>query len=105
VWIEDVATVLRRAGQFGARTVTEPTPFYGETTLGRLLDPWQNLWWVYAPAPGQADPKPHWEGGSDTVFTTLDSALRELGQTRSWRSRLVQLSLRRVHSGTTGRSL
>jgi hypothetical protein len=48
-----------------------------------MLDPWQNLWWLYAPAPGQPDPKPHWEGGSDTVFTTLDGALRELGQTQS----------------------
>jgi PhnB protein len=79
VWVRDVATVLRRAGDRGARTVTEPTPFYGETTLARMLDRWQNIWWLYAPAPGQPDPKPHWEGGSDEVFTTLDGALRALG--------------------------
>jgi PhnB protein len=76
VWVRDVAEVLRRAGALGATTVTEPTPFYGEVTLGRMLDRWQNLWWLYAPAPGQPDPVPSWAGGSDTVFSTLDKALR-----------------------------
>ena len=78
VWVTDAAAVLKRAGAGGATTVTEPTPFYGETTLARMLDPWQNLWWLYAPAPGQPDPTPHWDGGSDTVFDTLDDALRSL---------------------------
>jgi RNA polymerase sigma factor (sigma-70 family) len=79
LWVSDAAAVLERAGAAGATTVTEPTPFYGETTLARMLDPWQNIWWQYQPAPGQADPVPSWEGGSDTVFTTLDKALRSLG--------------------------
>jgi PhnB protein len=78
VWVRDVATVLGRAAARGATTVTEPTPFYGETTLGRMLDPWRNLWWLYAPAPGQPDPVPAWEGGSDVVFSTVDGALRSL---------------------------
>jgi PhnB protein len=79
VWVEDVAALLERATGHGATVVTAATPFYGETTLGRMLDPWQNLWWLYAPAPGQPDPVPHWEdGGSDTVFTTLDATLRSL---------------------------
>ena len=72
VWVEDVPAVLKRATERGATVVTEATPFYGETTLGRLLDPWQNLWWLYAPAPGQPDPT----GG--TIFTTLDATLRSL---------------------------
>lgn len=76
VWVTDSAAVLERAGAVGATTVTEPTPFYGETTLARMLDPWRNLWWLYQPAPGQADPAPSWEGGPDTVFATLDEALR-----------------------------
>ncbi|MFB9412268.1 VOC family protein [Dactylosporangium matsuzakiense] len=78
VWVRDVAAVLERATGRGATVVTEPTPFYGETTLGRMLDGWQNLWWLWAPAPGRPDPVPHWEGGSDTVFATLDRALRQL---------------------------
>jgi PhnB protein len=78
VWVRDVATVLQRASTRGAMTVTEPTPYYGESTLGRMLDPWQNIWWLWAPAPGQPDPTPHWDGGSDVVFTTLDKALKSL---------------------------
>jgi uncharacterized glyoxalase superfamily protein PhnB len=77
VWVRDVAAVLERGGACGGRTVTEPTPFYGAVTLGRMTDPWRTIWWLYAPAPGQPDPKPSWQGGSDTVFTTLDSALRD----------------------------
>jgi PhnB protein len=69
VWVTDVAAVLARATPLGATIVTEPTPFYGETTLGRMLDPWQNLWWLYAPAESQGEPVP-------SVFTTLDEALR-----------------------------
>jgi PhnB protein len=78
VWVTDAPAVLDRAGTRGATTVTEPTPFYGETTLARMLDPWQNLWWLYQPAPGQPDPAPSWEGGSDVVFSTLDKALKSL---------------------------
>jgi uncharacterized glyoxalase superfamily protein PhnB len=82
VWVRDVAAVVERATARGATTVTEPTPFYGETTLGRILDPWQNIWWLWAPAPGQSDPVPHWEGGSNMIFSTLDQVLRSLA-TRS----------------------
>jgi uncharacterized glyoxalase superfamily protein PhnB len=78
VWVRDVAAVAERATARGATTVSEPTPFYGETTLGRILDPWQNIWWLWAPAPGQPDPVPHWEGGSNVVFSTLDEVLRSL---------------------------
>jgi PhnB protein len=78
VWVTDPAEVLSRAADRGARTVTEPTPFYGEITLARLLDPWQNLWWLWTPAPGQPDPVPAWEGGPGVVFQTLDQTLRSL---------------------------
>ncbi|GIM98150.1 VOC family protein [Paractinoplanes toevensis] len=79
VWVRDVGSVLKRAVERGATMVTEPTPFYGETTLGRMLDPWRNVWWLWAPAPGQPDPVPHWAGGgTDTVFATLDETLRSL---------------------------
>jgi PhnB protein len=81
VWVTDVAAVLSAAGDLGATTVTAPTPFYGSTTLGRMLDPWENIWWLWEPTPGQPDPVPHWDGGGpDIVFGTLDNALRALGQ-------------------------
>jgi PhnB protein len=78
VWVGDLAEVLRRAAGRGAIVVTGPTPFYGGITLARVLDRWQNLWWLWTPAPGQPDPVPAWEGGSDTVFRTLDETLRSL---------------------------
>ena len=78
VWVRDVAAVLERAAGHGATAVTAPTPFYGATTLARMLDPWQNLWWLYEPAPGRPDPLPSWKGGPTTVFATLDTALRSL---------------------------
>ncbi len=49
------------------------TPFHGERSLGRTLDPWQNLWWLCSPAPGQPGPAP---GGP--VFRTIDTAVRVL---------------------------
>lgn len=78
VWVRDVAAVLQRAGARGATTVTEPTPFYGERTLGRMLDAWRNIWWLWAPAPGRPDPVPHWAGGSNVVFASLDETLTSM---------------------------
>lgn len=78
VWVSDLPAVLQRAVDRGATTVTEPTPFYGEITLARMLDRWQNLWWLWTPAPGQPDPVPSWEGGPGVVFGTLDEALKSL---------------------------
>ncbi|HEX8348255.1 MAG TPA: glyoxalase [Actinoplanes sp.] len=77
-WVNDVATVLDRATARGATTITAPTAFYGESTLGRMVDAWQNIWWLWAPAPGQPDPAPAWDSGSDTIFTTLDIALESM---------------------------
>jgi PhnB protein len=80
VWVADVQATLDAGAERGAETVTPATPFYGETTLGRMLDPFGNLWWLFAPAPGQADPVPAWEGGSDIVFSTLDEQMKRFAQ-------------------------
>jgi PhnB protein len=79
LWVADVGEVLARAEARGGRIVTPPTPFYGSVTLARLEDPWGDLWWLYQPVPGQADPVPAWEGGSDTVFRTIDEYFRAVG--------------------------
>jgi PhnB protein len=79
LWVADVGEVLERAEARGGRIVTPPTPFYGSVTLARLEDPWGDLWWLYQPVPGQADPVPAWEGGSDTVFRTIDEYFRAVG--------------------------
>lgn len=78
IWVSDIETVVTRAVDRRAVVVTPPTPFYGSLMLARLEDPWGNLWWMYQPAPGQPDPKPAWEGGSDIIFRTLDQYLRAM---------------------------
>lgn len=76
LWVDDVAETLEHASARGARIVTPATPFYAETTVGRMGDPWGNLWWLYSPAPSQPDPIPAWEGGDDTIFRTIDEEMR-----------------------------
>jgi len=78
IWVADAEAVLARAVERGGVVVTPPTPFYGSVTLARIMDPWGNLWWLYQPVPGQADPLPAWEGGSDVVFRTLDEHMRAI---------------------------
>ena len=76
VWVSDAQAVLDRATARGAVVVTPPVPFYGERTLARMRDPWDDLWWLFAPAPGQPDPEPVWKGGSGEVFRTVDAEMR-----------------------------
>jgi PhnB protein len=80
VWVGDVQATLHAASSRGAHVVTPVTPFYGERNLGRMLDPFNNLWWLYAPAPGQTDPVPAWKGGSDLVFRTIGETMRGFAQ-------------------------
>lgn len=85
LWVDDVAATLEDATAAGARIVTPAIPFWAETTVGRMVDPWGNLWWLYSPAPGQPDPLAPWEGGDNTVFETIDSEMK------SWEMRSREL--------------
>lgn len=76
IWVSNVQALVAHAVDKGAVIVTPPTPFYGSITLARIQDPWGSLWWIYQPMPGQPDPTPAWEGGSDVIFRTLDDYLR-----------------------------
>ncbi|MFG1941980.1 VOC family protein [Nonomuraea sp. NPDC048826] len=93
VYVDDVAATLARAEARGARIVTRPTDFFGDT-LARFQDRWGNLWWVYRHDPSAAQ---DWEAeGSDaddwTSFATpeldyihasLVEAMRSLHDPRS----------------------
>ncbi|MGW9157201.1 MULTISPECIES: VOC family protein [unclassified Microbacterium] len=50
VYVDDVEGTLARAVGLGARIVTRPTDFFGDT-FSRFADPSGNLWWVYAHVP------------------------------------------------------
>ncbi len=78
IWVDDVGATLDDALAQGARIVTPALPFFGQVTLGRMVDRWDNLWWLYSPAAGQPDPLAPWEGGDDTMFRTIDAEMRSL---------------------------
>lgn len=50
VYVDDVEGTLERAVGLGARIVTRPTDFFGDT-FSRFADPSGNLWWVYTHVP------------------------------------------------------
>lgn len=52
VYVDDAEATLTRAESRGARVVTRPTDFFGDT-LARFQDPSANLWWVW-----QHNPQP-----------------------------------------------
>lgn len=69
--VDDVAAVLAAAVEHGAREVTRPTPFFG-TTLARIIDPWNTMWWLLQPAEDADDAD--WAGGDWTDSARADSA-------------------------------
>lgn len=87
VYVDDVKAALDRAVARGARIVTEPTDFFGDT-LSRFADPYGNLWWVYKHNPTNA-----WTDESDD-----DDADRSRGDTNdSWES-FTSPDLEYIHS-------
>ncbi|WP_378786013.1 VOC family protein [Nonomuraea fastidiosa] len=63
VYADDVEATLARAQARGARIVTRPTGFFGET-LSRFQDPSGNLWWVYRHDPSAAATSSGWSDES-----------------------------------------
>ncbi|MGM1063052.1 VOC family protein [Saccharothrix sp. Mg75] len=53
LYVDDAEETVRRATERGARLVTRPTGFFGDT-LARFLDPFGNLWWVWQHRPEAA---------------------------------------------------
>src|SRR4051812_41443181 len=46
IYVGDLEATLKKAEELGANIVTQPTDFYGDL-FSRIVDPWNNLWWVY----------------------------------------------------------
>lgn len=61
VYVDDVEGTLERAQRLGARIVTRPTDFFGDT-FSRFSDPSGNLWWVYRHEPQAVS---EWSAESD----------------------------------------
>lgn len=70
VYVDDVEGTLERAVARGARIVTRPTDFFGDT-FSRFIDPSGNLWWVYTHVPQEQA----WDvGGDEDDATSWGSA-------------------------------
>ncbi|MFB7892859.1 VOC family protein [Microbacterium sp. NPDC056044] len=91
VYVSDPSDVLARATARGAHIVTDVSPFYGGYDIARFLDPWRNLWWLFAPRPEGADSPDaedaeadeSWENADPSpVYTTLLDAMRSLRDPR-----------------------
>ncbi|HEY6737787.1 MAG TPA: VOC family protein [Actinopolymorphaceae bacterium] len=92
VYVADAAETLRRAVERGATVLTEVSPFYGGYDIARFLDPWHNVWWLFASAADSAttadtssEDSEEWSESSwepptepDAVYTTLLDAMRNL---------------------------
>ena len=91
IYVGDLADVLARAAERGARIITRPTDFFG-TAFSRMADPWGNLWWVYqhgeAPdldrdaAQDEIGPEPaEWaDPGLAYIHRTIVEAMPSLGR-------------------------
>ncbi len=72
VYVDDVEGTLARAVGLGARIVTRPTDFFGDT-FSRFADPSGNLWWVYTHVPqGQT-----WDAAGEDAAAWSGSAESE----------------------------
>jgi uncharacterized glyoxalase superfamily protein PhnB len=90
IYVDDVETTLEQAQKLGAKIVTKPTDFYGDT-LSRFMDPWNNLWWVYQHNPqfeaqwdedASASSDTSWEPTKEMeyIHDTLLEAMKNLRQ-------------------------
>ena len=88
VYVTDADAVVARARADGAEVITEPTGFYGNQRLARLLDPWHNVWWLFefgaeSTAPSQAPNElPRWRPDPSAppseIHRTIDEAMTRL---------------------------
>jgi PhnB protein len=46
LYVEDADTMVKRARDAGATIITEVTPLFFGDKVGRVLDPWGNIWWI-----------------------------------------------------------
>ncbi|MEV4805901.1 VOC family protein [Nonomuraea sp. NPDC049421] len=84
VYVDDVEATLDRAAARGARVVTRPTDFFGDT-LARFQDPSGNLWWVYCHDPAAAEST--WSDSDEASWTadaTEDATEDAAGDAGDW---------------------
>jgi PhnB protein len=46
LWVDDCEATVASAVSAGAHVVTEPTDLFWGDRVGRVRDPWDNVWWI-----------------------------------------------------------
>lgn len=80
IYVEDLEQTLKQAEQLGARVVTQPTEVYGDL-FSRLVDPCDNLWWVYQYMGDATWEETSAEEGDDLAWNTESSELQYIHDT------------------------
>ena len=87
VYVDNAEDTLTRAEKLGAKIITKPTEFYGDT-LSRFQDPYGNLWWLFEHGEESSWENTTSDGDSqspesnqqpDYIYTTLLDAMKNLG--------------------------
>jgi uncharacterized glyoxalase superfamily protein PhnB len=47
VYVENAEAVMKKAKDAGATVVTNVTPLFFGEKVGRIRDPWGNIWWIH----------------------------------------------------------
>lgn len=86
LYVPSAQAAFARAKEEGATVVTEPTPLFFGEMVGRLRDPWGNLWWIHerleeldGPSMMQRMHEPQAQRNMQYVQKSLDEALRGEG--------------------------
>ena len=88
VYVENAEQTLQRAVERGGKIVTPVSKFYGDYDIARFTDKWNNLWWLFTPAPVAEELAPlksstDWHDAKPSeVYTTLMETMRNLKDPR-----------------------
>jgi PhnB protein len=88
LYVEDCQAVYDRLIQAGSRSVTEPTLLAWGDMVGRVADPWGNVWWIQERIEDVSDEEmgsrwsePAYAEAMSYVQRTLDEEMRGRGRT------------------------
>jgi len=89
VYVKDAEVTLKKAVERGGKIVTPISKFYGDYDIARFTDPWNNLWWLFAPAKKEVEVKEvngttDWHDAKPSqVYVTLMETMRNLKEPKA----------------------
>ena len=84
IYVASIDETIAKAKKYNSEIITQKTAFYGGYNIGRIKDPFGNIWWLYekSDASGQENydkSETSWHDRKPSyVYTTLVEAMRNL---------------------------